>query len=206
MNSVIVSDVDVQGFPRAIKGMRNSWCSWPSSDSRYDGNKYVIGNNDMRLMHKLIKAGPSHCKFRRMIVAWMDILAPLYWWKQFDTYKVGTVSNSCSTMHSIMCSPFTAHDFVFDGDPGALDLSAFNDYRTAFLNEKDPKKKKRIWRSLIQVLPSGYKQLRTVCANYEVLAHMVHDRKGHKLDEWSEFIEYMEDFPYSELIFGVDVM
>ena len=234
-----IEKVSVIGIPEAIRGMRNPMNSWDKSDSgickggdtgigcgncalsdacahEYD-NEYTIGKNDYALMEKLAKAGTSHSKYRRMMVVYLDITAPLYWWKEFDTYKIGTVANSCSTMHKIHSKEFTLEDFSYEhllgyerlnwGDivPMAVlqcVVQALNAYRKKFIDCEDQEEKKVYWWQLIQLLPSSYNQKRTVMLNYEVLANIYHDRKNHKLDEWREFCEWIKTLPYSELITG----
>lgn len=212
-----IEETEICGWEHAIVGMRNPLNSWYKSDSDflardYDDNKIVvIGNNDLDLMRKLRKAGTDHRKFMRMIVVYADITAPLYWWKEYDTYKVGTVANSCSTMHKITSKPielsdFSIDDFYIDDDYNEIELSdmlinVVGDcelLRKKYLETKD----KRYWRGLIQLLPSSYNQKRTVMLNYEVLANMYHSRKFHKLDEWREFCKWIESLPHSELITG----
>lgn len=216
-----------------IEGMRNSFDSWDKSDSSFcrpeycnicninrlcdktadDFDSFDIGKNDLELMLKLSKSGSSHSKFRRMLPVWVTINAPLYWWKEFDTYKVGTVCNSCSTMHKIAAQKFTVDDFSHehlfgcedvawgDGVP-ALALSnivtALNQQREIYLKTKD----KDNWWQLIQLLPSSYNQRRTVMLNYEVLANIYIQRKNHKLDEWRIFCDWIRTLPYSEIIIG----
>lgn len=186
------------------------------------GDIVVIGPNDHELMMKLANGGPVHAKYRRMIDVYVDITAPLYWWKEFDTYKVGTVANSCSTMHKIHDKEFTLEDFscehlmrsylgdgreanieVYDGEMSPLDIldfikDALNHYRKLFLETND----KKYWHQMIQLLPSSYNQKRTVKLNYEVLANIYKWRKNHKLDEWVEFCKWIEQMPYSEIITG----
>lgn len=191
-----------------IRGTRNPMNSWNKSDSDYsfkapDGTP-CIGGNDLDLMKRLSKAGTGHRKYMRMIVVYVDITAPLYWWKEFDTYKVGTVANSCSTMHKITEKEFTLEDFSCERMTAdaqytlEMVIGTLNSYRKEFLdcNAKD------YWYSIIQLLPSSYNQKRTVMLNYEVLANMYHARKNHKLDEWREFCKWVESLPYSELIVG----
>lgn len=191
-----------------IRGTRNPMNSWNKSDSDYsfkapDGTP-CIGGNDLDLMKRLSKAGTDHRKYMRMIVVYVDITAPLYWWKEFDTYKVGTVENSCSTMHKITEKEFTLEDFSCERMTAdaqytlEMVIGTLNSYRKEFLdcNAKD------YWYSIIQLLPSSYNQKRTVMLNYEVLANMYHARKNHKLDEWREFCKWVESLPYSELIVG----
>lgn len=215
---------DVWGFKHAIRGMRNPMNSWNKSDSYYgceDGvcdscyysNKckccyryYIPGKNDMELMRKLYKAGTEHRKFLRQIFVSVDILAPLYWWKEFDTYKVGTVANSCSTMHKIHALEFRLYDFSHDGLTNeSLEVlkavvSCLNICRKKYLETKD----KIWWWQMIQLLPSSYNQLRTVTMNYENVVSMIHQRENHKLDEWREFVKCLRDLPYLERIIEVE--
>ena len=229
-----IENVDIVGWETAIRGMRNPMNSWEKSDtfffcpSQGDIRKIgegpnlelmsEIGPNDVGLMMKLRNCGTDHRKFMRMITVYMDITAPLYWWKEYDTYKVGTVANSCSTMHKISAKEFTLDDFSHEhlsyrsirllGDI----IGALNDYRYINLDhtagdsyvEEDGRviKEKDAWWQMIQLLPSSYNQRRTVMLNYEVLANMYKSRKNHKLDEWRTFCEYVKTFPYSELITG----
>lgn len=169
-----------------------------------DGYLYGLGENDLDLMMRLRNAGPEHRKFMRMITVYMDITAPLYWWKEFDTYKVGTVANSCSTMHKIHAKEFTLEDFSCE-HLSRVSLSVLNNVieqlnwcRDSYLETKD----KGCWWQMIQLLPSSYNQKRKVMLNYEVLTSMYHQRKNHKLDEWREFCSWIETLPYSELITG----
>ena len=215
-----------------IRGMRNPMNSWDKSDSgwysigapdtnpavandQYLTAKYCIGDNDVNLMKRLVKAGTDHRKFMRMIPVYVDITAPLYWWKEFDTYKIGTVCNSCSTMHKITEKKFEYEDFSTDmltvgGTEHIMKLIVhLNELREAYLNYdtwdnngfKKPSKKV-LWWQIIQILPSSYNQRRTIMLNYEVLANMYKSRKNHKLDEWVEFCKWIETLPYSELITG----
>ena len=161
-----------------IRGTRNPMNSWGKSDSQFWPGHMRIGENDLDLMKRLIKAGTDHSKFMRYLPVMVDITAPLYWWKEFDTYKVGTVANSCSTMHKIQAKEFTLDDFEIKGCPS----------------------KKDIWWQMIQLLPTSYNQKRTVMLNYAVLRNIYHARAGHKLDEWQQFREWIEFLPYSELI------
>ena len=200
-----ISNALVTGFEAAIRGMRNPMNSWKQSDSLFNGyvgiNDY-IGKKDLELMKKLSKAGNDHGKFLRMINVSLDINAPLYWWKEFDTYKVGTVANSCSTMHKIHSKEFTlddfSHDHLFRNSEKVLmhTIRCLNDYREEFLKDKD----KHNWWQMIQLLPSSYNQKRTVVLNYAVLKNMYHARKEHKLDEWREFCKWIESLPYSQII------
>lgn len=212
-----------------IEGMRNPMNSWDKSDShtcRQDGafcmecehkNDYCLGENDYSLMQRLSKAGTDHRKFMRMMPVYVRITAPLYWWKEFDTYKVGTVANSCSTIHKIQAKEFTLEDFSTEhlADPSlrVLDnvLYELNAFRGRYLDYDDLSDttknklnydKKDIWWQMIQLLPSSYNQTRNVMINYEVLANIYKSRKYHKLDEWREFCKWIETLPYSELITG----
>lgn len=208
-----ITKIKTYGWEEAIRGMRNSYNSWDKSDSEFDmsgGGVPVIGPNDLTLMKKLCAAGTDHCKFRRMITVSMDINAPLYWWKEFDTYKVGTVANSCSTMHKIAEKEFTMDDFSHEHlDHLSLELmnniiAKLNANRNEYLEYKDGddsiNSKKDYWWQIIQLLPSSYNQRRTVMLNYEVLANIYKSRKNHKLDEWQTFCKMMEStLPYPEL-------
>ena len=199
-----VSHIHVDGFEAAIRGMRNPMNSWDKSDSNFNTNinEYHVcfGANDKKLMLLLVKAGSDHRKFMRMINVTMDIKAPLYWWKEFDTYKVGTVANSCSTMHKIHAKEFSIEDFSVEH----LDaftrfyfnkiVSLLNHARVSYEETKD----KNEWWQIIQVLPSSYNQLRTVQLNYEVLYNIYFARKEHKLDEWRIFCETILTFPLME--------
>lgn len=229
-----ISNVKVNGFEDAIRGMRNPMNSWRLSDSRYISNtdtycacedvvevghytSFVVGEKDKELMMKLCKAGPEHRKFMRMITVHMDINAPLYWWKEFDTYKVGTVANSCSTMHKIHAKEFTLFDFSHEHlTVGSMSILAYiidklNERRNCYLNYDELSKKdyfatgitkKDIWWDMIQLLPSSYNQKRTVMLNYEVLANIYRSRKGHKLDEWLKLCEWIETLPCAWLFTG----
>lgn len=208
-------NVEVFGWEAAIRGMRNSWGSHEKSDSkylRYDQEsrcvltRYEIGDADYTLMKQLAGAGPSHAKYRRYINVTVDITAPLYWWKEFDTYKVGTVANSESTMHTVMKDEFYIEDFSNEylDEEALMQLSTFvrklNYWRKEYLMTEHPAIKKRIWYRIIQLLPSSFNQKRTVQLNYEVLAHIWKDRKNHKLDEWREGFckDFIQTLPYSE--------
>lgn len=216
-----IEHTDVYGFEAAIRGMRNPWNSWEKSDSyptyiedehtlQRAPFEFFVGENDLALMKKLVSAGTDHSKFMRMINVTCDITAPMYWWKEADTYKVGTVRNSCSTMHKITAKEFTLDDFSIDDfriEFGGTLLSdlfvniiADCEYvRTKFIETGD----KRYWRGLIQLLPSSYNQRATVQMNYAVLRNMYHARKNHPLDEWHDFCRWIESLPYSaELITG----
>ncbi|GKI16921.1 hypothetical protein CE91St44_34060 [Oscillospiraceae bacterium] len=213
-----ISNFEVMGWEHAIRGMRNPMNSWAKSDSEvsicecehwpHDVKKSFarLGSNDLDLMKRLRNAGTDHRKFMRMIVVYVDITAPLYWWKEFDTYKVGTVANSCSTMHKIAAKEFTLEDFSCEhlSEPSLKNLRSvikcMNDYREEFLKDKD----KHNWWQMIQLLPSSYNQKRTIMLNYEVLANIYKSRRNHKLDEWHIFCDWIEELPYSELITGYE--
>ena len=236
-----IEKTDIHGWEAAIRGARNSFNSWDKSDSAAcyfcrdngtnpgfcddglydktivlsnpDGSCFEIGPNDQKLMKKLAKAGPSHAKYRRFITVTMDVTAPLYWWKEMDTYKVGTVGNSCSTMHTIADKEFELEDFscehLISDEPiptrvySAKDMmeatvANLNLFRRLYLDTKD----KKYWWQMIQLLPSSYNQKRTLLVNYEVLANLYHQRKEHKLDEWRTFCEWIKGLPMSEIITG----
>lgn len=247
-----IQNVEVVGWEAAIRGMRNPKNSWDRSDTDWyyvsdenkeDATNYIeqdssephlyklIGHNDLELMNNLAKGGPVHAKYRRMIVVYLDITAPLYWWKEFDTYKVGTVANSCSTMHKIGDKEFTLDDFSHEHlrlfrwtDENDNDhmydtynilsvtiINALNWARNRYLETKDDPREKvsdrpgamnRYWWQMIQLLPDSYNQRRTIMLNYEVLAHMFRDREYHKQDEWYEFCKWIKTLPYSEIITG----
>lgn len=208
-----------------IDGTRNPLNSWDKSDTGWvddDGEgkalaydfeylmRYQLGENDLNLMKKLAKAGPSHRKYLRMIAVYVDINAPLYWWKEMDTYKVGTVANSCSTMHKLMHKEFELDDFSHE-HMNKYSLNILKDIvrqmnycRNLYLAEKDPDMKKDAWWQVIQLMPDSYNQFRTVMLNYEVLANIYETRRNHKLDEWHVFCDWIEKLPYSELITGSD--
>lgn len=194
-----IDHVETYGWEASARGMRNPMNSWDKSDSCYDADgNYILGENDLALAKKLSRAGSDHRKFLRQIFVSMDITAPLYWWKEFDTYKVGTVANSCSTMHKIHAKEFTLDDFShehltshFKTDLECVVLS-LNYARRKFLETKD----KDYWWQMIQLLPSSYNQLRTVTLTYENLLNMYRARKDHKLDEWRRFCEVIAELPY----------
>ncbi len=199
---------DVMNLENAIRGARNPMNSWHMCDSEYDedGN-YILGEKDLNLAKKLCRAGSDHRKFMRMILVSVDINAPLYWWKEYDTYKVATVANSCSTMHKIHSKPFVLDDFSHDHmTPEALEkFTAFIEYleqvRLKYMETKD----KKYWYDMIQLLPSSYNQLRTCTLNYETLMNIYHARKNHKLDEWHVVCRWIESLPYAnELIVAED--
>ena len=197
-----LGNVDVYGWDAAIRGLRNPMNSWHKSDSYWDfpehPDRFVIGEADLKLMRSLANAGDDHGKFLRMITVTVDIIAPLYWWKEFDTYKVGTVANSCSTMHKIHAKEFTLDDFSHEHlEPRAIGLledivDALNIHRENFIENKD----KHEWWQMIQLLPTSYNQRRTVQLNYQVLKHMYFARKAHKLDCWRDFCAWIETLPY----------
>ena len=187
-----------------IRGMRNPMNSWARTDSYAIEEGFVVGDDDFTLMEKLAEAGTDHRKFLRMLVVYIDITAPLYWWKEFDTYKVGTVANSCSTMHKIHSKPFTLDDFSHERMStialtvlrGVVDQ--LNDSRERYNKTHDVED----WDDMIQLLPSSYNQKRTVMLNYEVLRNMYRAHKHHKLDEWVSFCQQILALPYSDLITG----
>lgn len=236
-----IEKTDIHGWEAAIRGARNSFNSWDKSDSAAcyfcrdndtnpgfcddglydktivlsnpDGSCFEIGPNDQKLMKKLAKAGPSHAKYRRFITVTMDVTGPLYWWKEMDTYKVGTVGNSCSTMHKIADKEFELEDFSHEhlisdeaipcrvySAKGMMEATVdnLNIFRKLYLKTQD----KKYWWQMIQLLPSSYNQKRTLLVNYEVLANIYHQRKGHKLDEWQTFCEWIKGLPMSEIITG----
>lgn len=229
-----IENVETFGWEAAIRGMRNPKNSWKKSDSewypigipttnpaaindKYLSQKYCLGDNDLGLMTRLRNAGTDHRKFMRMIAVYLDITAPLYWWKEFDTYKVGTVTDSCSTMHKIHAKEFELDDFSHEHIINSVGMGVqeievrispmqallttiecLNSYRKLYLETKD----KKYWWQLIQLLPSSYNQRRTIMLNYEVLANIYKSRRNHKLDEWRELCAWIETLPYSELIIG----
>lgn len=217
---ISINNTHVDNIVRAIYSARNAKNSWDKSDS--DLEKNILGDKDLKLGMQLANAGDDHGKFMRMINVTCDITAPLYWFKEYSTYKVGTVADSCSTMHKIHAKKFTIDDFShdhlldetetlwsnYDGttyDCSALDFcqitcDVLNHYRDLFLETQD----KKYWWQMIQLLPSSYNQKRTVQLNYQVLKHMYHARKNHKLDEWHQFCDWIETLPHSELITGVE--
>ena len=232
-----IENWEVVGWEHAIRGARNPMNSWEKSDSNMCGytlqnaeiapgvtslewrqcKPYVdIGENDHDLLMRLCNAGTDHSKFMRMITVYLDITAPLYWWKEFDTYKVGTVANSCSTMHKIHAKEFTWQDFSTEhlitchecalGDIAPtlimdFTIKALNFYRKKYLETKD----KKYWWQMIQLLPSSYNQRRTIMLNYGVLANIYKSRNNHKLDEWHTFCDWIKELPYSELITGASL-
>ena len=217
LENVVLASPEQMEF--IIEGMRNPMNSWKKSDSHIDSDLYSldnieIGSNDLSLMQRLSNAGTEHRKYMRMMPVYVRITAPLYWWKEFDTYKVGTVANSCSTMHKIAEKEFTLEDFSCEhlnriGTSSLWDIiNILNISRTLYLEGGDYKgehycaKDKQVWWQMIQLLPSSYNQTSNVKLNYEVLANIYRQRKNHKLDEWREFCKWIETLPYSELITG----
>ena len=243
-----IENSEVMGWSHVIRGMRNPKNSWSKSDSGPTNilhnpdavecgyelpGEYEVGPKDLELMNKLAKGGPVHAKYRRMISVYLDITAPLYWWKEFDTYKVGTVANSCSTMHKIHEKEFTladfSHEHLISRDEGwddftcsmengevvlhncspmdilQLTCNMLNFYRNLYLKESHPDDVKTDWWQMIQLLPSSYNQKRTVMLNYEVLSNLYKSRRNHKLDEWHTLCDWVETLPYSELITGKGV-
>lgn len=202
-----IENFEVYGISRSVYSARNAFNSWNKSDS--DLSTDSLGNADLDLAIRLRNAGTDHRKFMRMITVYLDITAPLYWWKEFDTYKVGTVANSCSTMHKIADKEFTLEDFSCEHLENSWlahlkeTIRLLNDARDAY-NWCNTDAKKEWWWQMIQLLPSSYNQKRTVMLNYEVLANMYKSRRNHKLDEWHTFCDWIEKLPYSELITGKD--
>ena len=225
-----LKNTDVYGFEAAIRGMRNPWNSWDKSDSVYsDAHNceecahkedfsvcypnhiyncfdIIIGENDLTLMKKLVSAGTDHSKFMRMINVTVDITAPMFWWSEYDTYKVGTVRNSCSKMHTIHIKPFDIDDFTHEGCdkiPAAIDTLMYVvgecEHLRKLYNDTEQKK---YWRAIIELLPESFNMRATVQLNYAVLRNMYHSRKNHRLDEWRDFCRWVESLPYSELITG----
>ncbi|MCI8401695.1 MAG: hypothetical protein HFI38_06315 [Lachnospiraceae bacterium] len=198
---------DVMNLENALRGARNPMNSWNLSDSAYDDDgQFILGPKDLQLAQKLCRAGSDHRKFIRMIFVSVDVTAPLYWWKEYDTYKVATVANSCSTMHKIHSKPFTADDFSHDHMTKEA-RARFQDYvayleqvRLRYIETKD----KAFWYDMIQLLPSSYNQLRTCTLNYETLANIYHSRRGHKLEEWHTFCYFIESLPYASQLIAFD--
>ena len=196
-----LENTSVMNLENALRGARNPMASWERSDSFWDENhNYILGPNDLSLARRLCTAGPDHRKFIRQIFLSVDITAPLYWWKEFDTYKVGTVANSTSTMHKIHSKPFALEDFSTDKmNDTALKamneiIAVLENVRKAFIESKD----KQLWYSIIQLLPSSYNQKRTCSMNYENLINMYYARRGHKLDEWRDYCSWIETLPYAQ--------
>ena len=197
-----IENIDVYGFEAAIRGARNPMNSWDRMDSCYNNGEFEIGENDYKLLKNLTIAGPEHRKWNRMVTVTMDITAPLYWWKEYDTYKVATVANSCSTMHKIQAKEFTLDDFSYEHlNKISIEvlknvILALNEARQDFIGYKE----KEYWWQMIQLLPTSYNQKRTVHLNYETLGAMYKQRKHHKLDEWHVFCDTIKTLPYSEFI------
>lgn len=201
---ICIKNVAVHNIARAVYSARNAMNSWDRSDSDIEHD--ILGENDLDLAKRLAKAGTEHRKYLRMITVYMDVTAPMYWWSEYDTYKVGTVANSCSKMHTLMRSELTEKDFSTDHMlPEALsllrlELNTINAYRRRFLQTAD----KEMWYSVIQLLPTSFNQTRTVMLNYEVAMTIIRQRTGHKLDEWKEFVEELKGLPYMKEICGTD--
>ena len=197
-----IENIDVYGWDAAIRGARNPMNSWDRMDSCYNNGEFEIGENDYKLLKNLTIAGPEHRKWNRMVTVTMDITAPLYWWKEYDTYKVATVANSCSTMHKIQAKEFTLDDFSHEHlNKISIEvlknvILALNEARQDFIGYKE----KEYWWQMIQLLPTSYNQKRTVYLNYETLGAMYRQRKHHKLDEWHVFCDTIKTLPYSEFI------
>lgn len=204
-----VENIEIWGWKAAIRGMRNPMNSWDKNDSYVEGQAIDIGNNDLDLMKKLYKGGTEQRKFLRMVHIQMDITAPLYWYKEYDTYKVGTVADSCSTMHKITAKEFELDDFSHEmllcsGFEILLEtIKHLNECRNAYIDYDNwdnggfaKPTKKEIWYNMIQLLPSSYNQRRTVDISYEVAINMIRQRTGHKLNEWREFVEILKNLPY----------
>ena len=207
-----VEKIDVWGFEHAIRGMRNPKNSWDRSDSYFEdtidvnSKTYSIGENDLNLMRQLYKGGSEHRKYLRQICVSMDITAPLYWWKEFDTYKVGTTADSCSTMHKIHAKEFELDDFSHEHlsedvirNPLNATINCLNFFRELYLQHKD----KDDWWQMIQLLPSSYNQKRTVTFTYENVVTMIRQRTGHKLDEWNDFVSILKSLPYVQEIIKI---
>ena len=197
---ILIENIEINGFEAAIRGARNPMNSWDRMDSCYNNGEFEIGENDYKLLKNLTIAGSEHRKWNRMVTVTMDITAPLYWWKEYDTYKVGTVANSCSTMHKIQAKKFEMSDFSVEHlrSLGVMHevIDELNFYRDKFNKDK----KKEDWWEMIQLLPTSYNQKRTVHLNYEVLGTIYHQRRHHKLDEWHVFCDTIKTLPYSEFI------
>ena len=197
-----IENIDVYGWDAAIRGARNPMNSWDRMDSCYNNGEFEIGENDYKLLKNLTIAGSEHRKWNRMVTVTMDITAPLYWWKEYDTYKIGTVANSCSTMHKIQAKEFDISDFScehLDEIATKLFKKTINELNIncKLFNET---KNKNYWWQMIQLLPASYNQKRTAHLNYEVLGTIYHQRRHHKLDEWVEFCDTIKTLPYSEFI------
>lgn len=202
-----IEHIETFNFEGAVRGLRNPMNSWDKSDTLLCGNidnpDLILGANDLDLMKRLYKAGPEHRKYLRQIFVSMDITAPLYWWKEFDTYKVGTVANSCSTMHKIAAKKFELDDFSHDHLTKGLSclediITILNIARADYVRDK----RKEDWWQMIQLLPSSYNQRRTITMSYENVVNMIHQRSNHKLDEWREFVCILSELPYIKEIIG----
>ena len=195
-----IENIDVYGFETAIRGARNPMNSWDRMDSGYNNSEFEIGENDYKLLKNLTIAGPEHRKWNRMITVTMDITAPLYFLKEWDTYKVGTVANSCSTMHRIQAKKFEMSDFSVEHLKSLRVMHEVIDELNFYRDKFNKSKNKDDWWEMIQLLPTSYNQKRTVHLNYEVLGTIYHQRRHHKLDEWVEFCDIIKTLPYSEFI------
>ena len=195
-----IENIDVYGFETAIRGARNPMNSWDRMDSCYNNGEFEIGENDYKLLKNLTIAGPEHRKWNRMVTVTMDITAPLYFFKEWDTYKVGTVANSCSTMHKIQAKKFEMSDFSVEHLRSLRVMHEVIDELNFYRDKFNKDKKKEDWWEMIQLLPSSYNQKRTVHLNYEVLGTIYHQRRHHKLTEWVDFCDTIKTLPYSEFI------
>ena len=195
-----IENIDVYGFEAAIRGARNPMNSWNRTDSYYEFGRFQIGEDDYDLLRRLTIAGPEHRKWNRMVTVTMDITAPLYFFKEWDTYKVGTVANSCSTMHKIQAKKFEMSDFSVEHLRSLRVMHEIIDELNFYRDKFNKDKKKEDWWEMIQLLPTSYNQKRTVHLNYEVLGTIYHQRRHHKLDEWVEFCDTIKTLPYSEFI------
>ena len=195
-----IENIDVYGWDIAIRGARNPMNSWDRMDSCYNNGEFEIGENDYKLLKNLTIAGPEHRKWNRMVIVTMDITSPLYWWKEYDTYKVGTVANSCSTMHKIQAKKFEISDFSVEHLRSLRVMHEVIDELNFYRDKFNKDKKKEDWWEMIQLLPTSYNQKRTVHLNYEVLGTIYHQRRHHKLDEWHVFCDTIKTLPYSEFI------
>ena len=195
-----IENIDICGFEAAIRGARNPMNSWDRMDSCYNNGEFEIGENDYKLLKNLTIAGPEHRKWNRMVTVTMDITAPLYFLKEWDTYKVGTVANSCSTMHKIQAKKFEISDFSVEHLRSLRVMHEVIDELNFYRDKFNKDKKKEDWWEMIQLLPASYNQKRTVHLNYEVLGTIYHQRRHHKLDEWVEFCNTIKTLPYSEFI------
>ena len=206
---ILVENIDAYGFDHAIRAMRNPMNSWDKSDSEWTpanfcDNRFIVGDDDMGLMNRLFKAGVEHRTYARMIYVWMDITAPLFWWKEADRYSVGKSQVSTSTMHKIHAKEFTLADFSHEHLHDMFShqlrdtIIVLNNARSKYIETKD----KDYWWQMIQLLPSSYNQKRTICMSYEVVFKIIKERTGHKLDEWRTFVEILKTLPYVKEIMG----